>query len=74
MFELLDLSADGSWTLKPLTKTRWRCWFDKHDVSNSRGRFCVCASTSPTASQPDTPREHEENINPTTRVHARIGG
>jgi hypothetical protein len=35
MFALIDLRADGSWTLKPLTKTPWLWWFDKNDVSES---------------------------------------
>lgn len=33
MFELIDLRTDGTWTLKPLTKTPWQWWFDKNDVS-----------------------------------------
>jgi len=33
IFELVDLRADGSWTLKPLKTTPWQWWFDKHDVS-----------------------------------------
>lgn len=33
IFELVDLGADGSWALKPLTKTPWQWWFDKNDVS-----------------------------------------
>jgi hypothetical protein len=33
IFELVDLRADGSSTLKPLKTTPWQWWFDKHDVS-----------------------------------------
>ncbi len=35
MFELIDLRADGSWTLRPLQTTPWQWWFDKNDVSES---------------------------------------
>jgi hypothetical protein len=42
----LDLRADGTWTLKPLDKTPWQWWFDKHDVSEAsrellRARFHI---------------------------------
>jgi len=33
IFELIDLRADGSWKLKPLTTTPWQWWFDKNDLS-----------------------------------------
>jgi hypothetical protein len=35
IFELIDLRADGSWTLRPLKTTPWQWWFDKSDVSES---------------------------------------